>query len=336
MKRLIIISILAVFVLAAASAWAGASEQIVPEKYDGQSDAGPYLQGLSWESATDPLTGLTLYSDTPHDEYVAGVLYGEAGDFDIGGAEGDKYLIIHTPWASATVEWDLRGLAAYTAGWVIARLQSVSAGTLVRLIFLYDGSIYETGCFTPSTTELEEWGTSSYYTYLTDGCNSGECWAGVEVCPDSTDSVYVQWIIIDLLEGTLPVELDRLEAFGISDGIMVEWETSMETDNFGWNIYRSEEEFGAFKKINQETLAPYQYLYNYVDNAVEPGVRYYYKLQRMELSGADQEYGPVYASAGQAGGESGDRDVSDDADGGGDGQATGSETDSEDGGGCGC
>jgi hypothetical protein len=71
----------------------------------------------------------------------------------------------------------------------------------------------------------------------------------------------------------------------------------------GFNLYRSTSADGPYVKLN-ESLIPSQSpgsvlgaTYTWVDEDVEPGITYYYKLEDVEVSGVRTLHGPVRASA---------------------------------------
>jgi hypothetical protein len=85
--------------------------------------------------------------------------------------------------------------------------------------------------------------------------------------------------------------------------ILLAWETASEIDNVGFNLYRSESPSGQYAKLNQP-LIPGQSLgslvgaeYAWLDEAVEPGKVYYYRLEDVEVGGKSTFHGPISASA---------------------------------------
>lgn len=81
--------------------------------------------------------------------------------------------------------------------------------------------------------------------------------------------------------------------------IVVNWETASEVNMLGFYLWRSTEEGGSYSRISD--LIPAQgdivgATYRFVDNAVEPGQTYFYKLEAVETTGASQFYGPISAT----------------------------------------
>ena len=78
------------------------------------------------------------------------------------------------------------------------------------------------------------------------------------------------------------------------EGVEVSWITSRETDNLGFDILRSRSEDGTYTKITEE-LVPVdsEGQYDFIDKNVQVGVRYYYKLEDVNLNGIRTEHGPI-------------------------------------------
>lgn len=98
------------------------------------------------------------------------------------------------------------------------------------------------------------------------------------------------------------VNLAHFGAVPDGDVIRVEWETAMELNNVGFNLYRSEASDGGYARLN-ETLILSQSpgsvsgaAYMWMDEDVQPGVTYYYKLEDIEVGGARTLHGPVSTS----------------------------------------
>jgi hypothetical protein len=98
------------------------------------------------------------------------------------------------------------------------------------------------------------------------------------------------------------VTLAAFEATPQDEAILVTWETAMELDNVGFNLYRSATEEGPYAQLN-ETLIPPQFpgevmggYYEWLDTDVQPGVIYYYKLEDIDVKGVSAFHGPVSTS----------------------------------------
>jgi hypothetical protein len=100
-----------------------------------------------------------------------------------------------------------------------------------------------------------------------------------------------------------------LTAEGQGHVIVITWETAVEIDVLGFNLYRAQSPDGPLVQINPELIAsqlggsPIGAVYDFVDGAVETGVTYYYWLEVVSFSGSATTYGPVSAVVPAAGRE---------------------------------
>jgi hypothetical protein len=100
-------------------------------------------------------------------------------------------------------------------------------------------------------------------------------------------------------EGPTAVTLSAFTAAWSGDDVVVAWETAMEIDTVGFNVWRSETHDSGYVRVNT-TLIPsaspgsvWGSAYSYADSGVTPGTTYYYKLEELEVGGARNWYGPV-------------------------------------------
>ena len=101
----------------------------------------------------------------------------------------------------------------------------------------------------------------------------------------------------------VPVELSIFTAISDGEIIILEWTTQSETENFGFNIYRSLDEKGEYIRINTNIIngagtSSLQHNYNFVDYNVKLGNTYYYKIAEIDFSGNMKLHGPVSATVG--------------------------------------
>jgi hypothetical protein len=101
------------------------------------------------------------------------------------------------------------------------------------------------------------------------------------------------------------VKLVRFEVWPAGAALHVEWETASELDNLGFNLYRSDAPGGDYIRLN-DTLIPSQSpgspagaVYTWLDEEVEPGTTYYYKLEDVDVHGASTLHDPVGALVAQ-------------------------------------
>ena len=84
--------------------------------------------------------------------------------------------------------------------------------------------------------------------------------------------------------------------------IRVQWETSQEVDNLGFNLYRSGTRSGPKRKLNQEMIpsqvppgSPGGAVYSWLDETAMTGATYYYWLESLDVSGQAALFGPATA-----------------------------------------
>ena len=79
------------------------------------------------------------------------------------------------------------------------------------------------------------------------------------------------------------------------------WTTASESNNFGYDVYRSLAQDGPFERLNEEPIPgagttdlPSQY--EYIDTAIEPNTIYWYYIESISLTGERKRFTPVYSS----------------------------------------
>jgi hypothetical protein len=95
------------------------------------------------------------------------------------------------------------------------------------------------------------------------------------------------------------VTLSLFEAEWQEGAVRVTWETALEIDTVGFNVWRSTSPNGAYEQVNA-TLIPAASLggvwggsYEIVDTDVFANRVYYYKLEELEVGGKRNWYGPA-------------------------------------------
>lgn len=88
----------------------------------------------------------------------------------------------------------------------------------------------------------------------------------------------------------LAVTLASLTALNTTDGITLKWRTATETNNLGFNVYRSDTKDGKYVKVNARLIAgagsdatPHDY--SFTDENVILGKTYYYYIEDIDFSG---------------------------------------------------
>jgi uncharacterized delta-60 repeat protein len=100
------------------------------------------------------------------------------------------------------------------------------------------------------------------------------------------------------------VELSSFTAAWSESRVVVEWETTLEIDTVGFNLYRSGAPDGEYVRLNDHLIpsqspgSVFGATYTWLDEGVQIGTTYYYKLEDIEVGGQSTLYGPVSTSAG--------------------------------------
>jgi len=92
------------------------------------------------------------------------------------------------------------------------------------------------------------------------------------------------------------VVLSSFQAFAQEGGILLAWTTSSETDFAGFHVQRSLQRETGYHRIDTELLAPPS-PYRFLDENVDAGVTYYYRLEAIDRSGDRQFFGPISVTA---------------------------------------
>ena len=113
---------------------------------------------------------------------------------------------------------------------------------------------------------------------------------------------YSDFTASDDQPGPTAVTLASFTAIPQDNAILVTWETAMELDNVGFNLYRSTAAAGPYTLLNA-TLIPPQFpgeamggYYEWLDTNVKPDATYFYKLEDIDVEGVSTFHGPVSAS----------------------------------------
>jgi len=111
---------------------------------------------------------------------------------------------------------------------------------------------------------------------------------------DQEDTTSTAWAI------QVPVKLSgfsaALENSSVTGGksVKLEWKTAAEINNAGFNILRGRSSTGRYEKINPQLIsARRDGQYVFIDEKVEAGGRYYYKLEDIDRDGNVALHGPL-------------------------------------------
>ncbi len=133
--------------------------------------------------------------------------------------------------------------------------------------------------------------------------NSSSEWQDVTLAPHNATLIYNNpYITVQGLssfsdfvpagsgDNSLPVELSSFTGIFINDFVTIRWETSSETENNGFNIFRSETaDFAESENVNPYMIAANNSStgssYSFDDTDVEINKTYYYWLESLSLDG---------------------------------------------------
>jgi len=78
----------------------------------------------------------------------------------------------------------------------------------------------------------------------------------------------------------------------------IKWSTASEVDNFGYDVYRADQEDGPFTRLTATPLpgagtSDEVHKYQYVDTTIDPTREYYYYVESISLAGVREKFTPV-------------------------------------------
>jgi len=80
---------------------------------------------------------------------------------------------------------------------------------------------------------------------------------------------------------------------------VIRWSTASEVDNFGFDVYRAEQEEGPFACITKQPVSgagtsdePVKY--EYVDETITSGTQYYYYVESIAMNGTREKFTPTF------------------------------------------
>ncbi|MBM3242616.1 T9SS type A sorting domain-containing protein [Candidatus Poribacteria bacterium] len=110
--------------------------------------------------------------------------------------------------------------------------------------------------------------------------------------------------IYTIADESLAVELASLTAISVSDSVAIKWSTATETNNLGFNIYRSEKKDGKYIRLNARLIGgagtdatPHDYSFN--DDDVVLGKTYYYYVEDVDFAGNANKSDIIQVTVGQ-------------------------------------
>lgn len=103
------------------------------------------------------------------------------------------------------------------------------------------------------------------------------------------------------------VKLSELHGVGYDGHVALTWDTSMEIDNLGFNVYRSYNKSDGYERVNPAFIpglgsSTQGGKYLFIDYSVENGQSYYYKIEDVENGGKKTLHRPVTVTPYEGGG----------------------------------
>ena len=125
---------------------------------------------------------------------------------------------------------------------------------------------------------------------------------GIFISQEYNTNCACVWAVVTEYE-PLVVEMNFFEASAGEQSIVLRWQTAFETDNIGFNVYRSESLLRENAvQLNQElikSLVPpgstYGADYEFVDESALPYNTYFYWIEDVDVNGTITTHGPVRA-----------------------------------------
>jgi hypothetical protein len=87
--------------------------------------------------------------------------------------------------------------------------------------------------------------------------------------------------------------------------VTLNWTTGSETENLGYHIYRCLTIDGEYEKLTADMIegagsSRTTQAYEFVDQDVQEGATYFYKLEQVDFDGTTEVYGPIPVTVGEA------------------------------------
>lgn len=105
--------------------------------------------------------------------------------------------------------------------------------------------------------------------------------------------------LLALLASPLPLLAgEEAGADGEKPSKTIKWATASEVDNFGYDVYRSENEDGPFDRLTEDPIegagtTDEPSYYQFVDDTIDPRKDYYYYVESISIHGERERFTPV-------------------------------------------
>ena len=79
----------------------------------------------------------------------------------------------------------------------------------------------------------------------------------------------------------------------------VKWATGSELNNFGFDVFRGDDEEGPFIKVNSNTIpgagsSDIPNRYEFIDDSIEEGKAYWYYVESISMKGHREKFTPTF------------------------------------------
>ncbi len=123
--------------------------------------------------------------------------------------------------------------------------------------------------------------------------------------PDSVGNAYAAQFAVPMISSFLrqpfivvPVELTFFRAEFADGGVKLQWTTQSETENLGFNVYRSTGKNGPYVKLNSKIIpgagnSESIHHYAFIDRDISNHTTYYYQLEDVDYTGMVTKHGPI-------------------------------------------
>jgi hypothetical protein len=265
----------------------------------GTSGTIVHYNGSNWSSMSSGATGFLfgVWGSSGSDVFItgtSGILHYDGSSWS-SMSSGHSFL---NAWGSSGSDVFAVGLSSVIPHYNGSSWSSMSSGTTELLYNVW-------GSCSSDVFIVGEHGTILHY--------NGSNWSSMssvttrhlnDVWGSSGSDVFAvgdNGTILHYAGASTVIELSSFTATPKAGKVLLQWSTESETDNAGFNIYRSTSENGQYIKINT-SLIPSQgsstqgASYEFTDTAVQNRKTYYYKLEDIDLNGTSTMHGSVSAT----------------------------------------
>ena len=226
--------------------------------------------------------------------------------FLISGVNGNKFTLRgRSPDGGGLTDWAVAANAASTGTWYYAAGVFDSVADVHHL--MVNGVDTTKNVVTDAITNSEP----SLPPAMGSRATGGEYWQGyIDEFRISNTARSVCWLGTEYNSMATPASVGAEESSGVTavtlleftavgDGsdVKVGWQTTLETQNMGFDLYRSESREGPYEKLTPQ-LIPGGFdspggSYGYTDKGLVRGRLYYYLLEDVDVHGRVTRHGPI-------------------------------------------